>query len=211
MKFKFAPSLPAQLEPSTFYMIAQGEQLLEIHVTNADASQVRRVPLKEDIVSDVVSHVETAPDVSGPEYFWLEPSTGMLFVKYENNGNPVWVEAATSVANVTLTGVQTLTNKTLTGYTETVYNLTGTAITVANGTIQTKTLSANTTFTESLADGQSVILGITAGAYSVTWPSVTWVKVGGSGVAPTLTSAGVNWIILWQVGGVVHGSFMGTA
>ena len=40
MKFKFAPSLPAQLEPSTFYMIAQGEQLLEIHVTNADASAV---------------------------------------------------------------------------------------------------------------------------------------------------------------------------
>ena len=112
---------------------------------------------------------------------------------------------------VTLEGVQTLTNKTLTGYTETVYNLSGTDIAVANGTIQTKTLAANTTFTESLADGQSVILGITAGAYSVTWPSVTWTKVGGSGVAPTLTSTGVNWIILWQVGGVVRGSFMGTA
>ena len=112
---------------------------------------------------------------------------------------------------VTLDGVQTLTNKTLTGYTETVYNLAGTDIAVANGTIQTKTLSANTTFTESLADGQSVILGITAGAFSVTWPSVTWTKVGGSGVAPTLTSTGVNWIILWQAGGVVRGSFMGTA
>ena len=112
---------------------------------------------------------------------------------------------------VTLYDVQTLTNKTLTGYTETVYTLSGTDIAVANGTIQTKTLSENTTFTESLADGQSVILGITAGAYSVTWPSVTWTKVGGSGVAPTLTSSGVNWVILWQVGGVVRGSFMGTA
>ena len=112
---------------------------------------------------------------------------------------------------VTLEGVQILTNKTLTGYTETVYNLAGTDIAVANGTIQTKTLSENTTFTESLADGQSVILGITAGAHSVTWPSVTWTKVGGSGVAPTLTSSGVNWIILWQVDGVVRGSFMGTA
>lgn len=112
---------------------------------------------------------------------------------------------------VTLDGVQTLTNKTLTGYTETVYNLAGTVIAEANGSIQTKTLSANTTFTESLADGQSVILGITAGAYSVTWPSVTWTKVGGSGVAPTLTNSGVNWVILWQVGGVVRGSFLGTA
>ena len=115
------------------------------------------------------------------------------------------------VGVATLAGVQTLTNKTLTGYTETVYNLAGTDIAVANGSIQTKTLAANTTFTESLADGQSVILGITAGAFSVTWPSVTWTKVGGSGVAPTLTSSGVNWIILWQVGGVVRGSFMGTA
>ena len=112
---------------------------------------------------------------------------------------------------VTLATPQTLTNKTFTGYTETVYNLAGTDIAVANGTIQTKTLDANTTFTESLADGQSVILGITAGAYSVTWPSVTWVKMGGSGTAPTLTSSGVNWIILWKVGGVLRGSFMGTA
>lgn len=112
---------------------------------------------------------------------------------------------------VTLGTAQTLTNKTFTGYTETVYNLAGTAIAVANGSIQTKTLSANTTFTESLADGQSVILGITAGAFSVTWPSVTWAKVGGSGTAPTLTSSGVNWIILWQVGGVVRGAFLGTA
>lgn len=118
---------------------------------------------------------------------------------------------AKGAGDVTLAGVQTLTNKTLTGYTETVYNLAGTVIAVANGSIQTKTLSANTTFTESLADGQSVILGITAGAYSITWPSVTWTKVGGSGVAPTLTSSGVNWIILWQAGGVVRGSFMGTA
>ena len=117
----------------------------------------------------------------------------------------------TVIGDVTLTGVQTLTNKTLTGYTETVYTLTGTDISATNGTIQTKTLSENTTFTESLADGQSVILGIAAGAYSITWPSVTWAKVGGSGAAPTLTSTGVNWIVLWQVGGVVRGSFLGTA
>lgn len=119
--------------------------------------------------------------------------------------------ATANTGDVTLTGTQTLTNKTLTGYTETTYDLTGTDIAVSNGTIQTKTISANTTFTESLADGQSVILGITAGSYSVTWPSITWSKVGGSGTAPTLTSTGVNWVILWQVGGVLRGSFLGTA
>ena len=117
-------------------------------------------------------------------------------------------------ADLTLVGAdtaQTLTNKTLTGYTETVYDLAGTVIDVANGTIQTKTLAANTTFTESIADGQSVIIGITAGAYSVTWPTTVWAKVGGSGTAPTLTSTGVNWIILWQVGGTLRGAFLGTA
>ena len=116
-------------------------------------------------------------------------------------------------ADLTLVGAattQTLTNKTLTGYTETVYALSGTVIDVANGTIQTKTLSANTTFTESLADGQSVILGITAGAYSVTWPTTTWAKVGGGGSAPSLVSTGVNWVTLWQAGGSLYGSFLGT-
>lgn len=112
-----------------------------------------------------------------------------------------------------LASAQTFTGtKTFTGYIETVYALSGTVIDPANGTIQTKTLAANTTFTESIADGQSIILGITAGAYSVTWPAGTvWTKVGGSGTAPTLTSTGVNWIVLWQVGGVLRGAFLGTA
>lgn len=118
--------------------------------------------------------------------------------------------AVTDADLVSLAGAETLTNKTLTGYTETVYNLAGTDISVANGTIQTKTLSGATTLTESLADGQSVMLGITAGAHSVTWPTTVWAKVGGSGTAPTLTSTGVNWIILWQTGGTLRGAFLGT-
>jgi hypothetical protein len=114
--------------------------------------------------------------------------------------------------DVTLTGTQTLTNKTFGNYTETVYNLTGTEIASTNGPIQYKTLAGNTTFTEALTDGQSVILGITAGSFTVTWPAgILWTKVGGSGVAPTLTSTGANWVVLWQVGGTVRGSFLGTA
>lgn len=115
------------------------------------------------------------------------------------------------LGDVTEGGYQTLTNKTLMGYTETVYDFSGSDIGVTNGTIQTTTLYGNTTFTSSLTDGQSVILGITTNAFSVTWPSITWTKVGGGGVAPALTSSGVNWIVLWQVDGVIRGSFMGTA
>jgi hypothetical protein len=99
------------------------------------------------------------------------------------------------------------------GYTEEVFTVTGTtpALSAANGSIQTWTLSGASTPTDSLSSGQSIILGITAGANTVTWPSVTWSKVGGSGAAPTLTSSGVNWVILWKVSTVLRGAFLGTA
>lgn len=87
------------------------------------------------------------------------------------------------------------------------YSLTGTAIDPANGTIQYKTLGANTTFTESLSNGEFVTLMIDDGsAYTVTWPTTTW--VGGS--APTLGTAGYNVIHLWHINSVLYGAFIGT-
>lgn len=120
----------------------------------------------------------------------------------------------------TLTGIQTLTNKTLTtpalsvpvitGYTETVYALAGTVIDPANGTVQTKTLAANTTFTESLADGQSVVLMLNPSTFTTTWPTTSWVRADGTAAAPTLKASVVNTIVLWQVGGVLYGNWIGS-
>lgn len=88
------------------------------------------------------------------------------------------------------------------------YSLTGTDIDPSNGTIQYKTLSADTTFTESLSDGEYVILMINDGTgYTITWPTITW--VGGS--APTLETTGYNVINIWQVNGTVYGVFVGAA
>lgn len=91
---------------------------------------------------------------------------------------------------------------------ETVYNLTGTSIDPANGSVQYKTLSGNTTFTEALEAGQSVTLMVDDGtAYTVTWPTMTW--VGGS--APTLPTSGYGVIVLWKIGTTLYGKYVGAA
>jgi len=120
----------------------------------------------------------------------------------------------------------TLTNKTLTsptmtgavlndGYTEEVFAVTGTtpALSPTNGSIQTWTLSGNSTPTAGTwAAGQSITIQIDDGtAYTVTWTSlaVTWKTDGGS--APTLNTTGVTVIALWKVGTTIYGARVGDA
>lgn len=109
---------------------------------------------------------------------------------------------------------QTLTNKTFTGFTETVYavvDAAGVAITPNNGTIQTWTLGASRTPTAGTWNaGQSLTLMIDDGtAYTVTWTSigVTWV----GGTAPTLATTGYTIIELWKVGSTIYGALVGSA
>lgn len=120
-------------------------------------------------------------------------------------------------AIVGTTAAQTLTGKTLTGYTETVFAITDAAafeINPANGTIQTITLGANRTpKATSFAAGQSVTLMVNDGtARTLTWTDATF---GGSGVAwvggtaPTLETSGYTVIELWKVGSQVYGALVG--
>lgn len=120
----------------------------------------------------------------------------------------------------TLAGTETLTNKTMQsvklnkGYTEAVFVVSGAApaLSPINGSIQTWVLTANETpAIGAWENGQSIILGVDSGAYTVTWPTVKWSKVGGSGTAPLLSTIGTNWIVLWKVDGIIFGSFVGTA
>jgi hypothetical protein len=130
-----------------------------------------------------------------------------LAVAYGGTG----VTSSSGTGSVVLGTTPTLTNPTITSYTETVYALSGTVIDPANGTIQTKTLGANTTFTESLVDGQSIVLMLNPVTYTVTWPTMTWINTAGSGSAPTLEASSMNVVVMWQVGGTVYGNWAGSA
>jgi hypothetical protein len=92
--------------------------------------------------------------------------------------------------------------------TEVVYALSGTALDPLNGTIQTKTIAATTTFTDSLTAGQSMVLMLNGGSsYSVIFPTMTWVTTAGN-VAPTLT-ANVA-LTFWKISTTLYGSYVGS-
>ena len=94
--------------------------------------------------------------------------------------------------------------------TETVYAVTGTtpALGPANGTIQTWTLSADSTptFDAGWASGESMVLMIDDGTdYTITWPTMQW--AGGS--APTLATTGYSVVTIWRVASTYYGTYAG--
>lgn len=92
---------------------------------------------------------------------------------------------------------------------ETVYSLTGTALDPNNGTVQTKTISANTTFTDSLSAGESMSLHLTsASSYTITWPTITWIT-GSGNAAPTLTAA--DTVVLFKISTTLYGVWIGSS
>ena len=130
----------------------------------------------------------------------------------QNGGSNVVVDTdigstvqAYDANTTTSTNTQTLTNKTIR---DTVYALSGTAFDATNGAVQTKTLAANTTFTDSLSSGDAIVLQLEAGAsYTVTWPTMTWVTSGGN-VAPTLTAK--DTLVFWKVSSTLYGAYTGS-
>jgi len=117
---------------------------------------------------------------------------------------------------VTADGIFTLTNKTLvdpiiTGtVVEDVFALTGTtpALDPSNGSIQTWTLTGASTPTDSLSAGEAITLIIDDGtAYTITWPTTTWVN--NAGAAPTLATDVPTVIALWKVGTTLYGALVG--
>ncbi len=149
-------------------------------------------------------------------------------MKVYNLGTTTWLTAYLPASGyATLTGTETLTNKTLTDpaitgtILEDIFTITDGAafeIDPGNGSIQLITLGANRTpKATNFANGEAVTLMVDDGtAYTLTWTDATF---GGSGVvwktdggvAPTLNTAGYTVIVLFEVGGQVYGARVGDA
>jgi len=123
----------------------------------------------------------------------------------ENITNTMLLPKGANSTLVSEIGLATLTGKTIV---DTVYALSGTAFLATNGGVQTKTVSANVTFSDSLVSGDAIVLMLEAGAsYTVTWPTITWVTSAGN-VAPTLTAK--DTLVLWKVSSVLYGAYTGS-
>ena len=150
-------------------------------------------------------------------------STGLTALA---SGNAALTVAA-SKGDVTLAGIQTLTNKTLTdpaiiGTTlEDIFTITDTAafeVDPGNGSIQLITLGASRTpKCTNMVAGESVTLMVDDGtAYTITWTDATWGAGGvvwktNAGAAPTLNTTGYTVIVLWKVSTQVYGARVGDA
>lgn len=169
-----------------------------------------------------------APATVASNVTWTLPAadgTANQVLKTDGSGLLGWVSAASG--DVTTTGTQTLTNKTLTDpaiigtILEDVFTITDGAafeIDPGNGSIQLITLGANRTpKATNFAAGEAVTLMVDDGtAYTLTWTDATF---GGSGVvwktdsgaAPTLNTSGYTVIVLWKVSTQVYGARVGNA
>ena len=128
---------------------------------------------------------------------------------------------ATTSTGVDITGTCTATSVTAAGGTftggitvdainDTVFAITdasSVALDPDNGMVQTWTLGANRTATDSLTTGQSMLLVVTASGsnYTLTWPTMTW----SGGSAPTLGGATPTAIVLWKISSTLYGATVG--
>lgn len=82
-------------------------------------------------------------------------------------------------------------------------------LTQANGLTQYMTMTENvTSITDSLSDGEGIVLVVNGTSYTFTWPGgMKWI----GGAAPSLDATDENWIYIWKNNSTLYGSFIGVA
>ena len=170
-----------------------------------------------DTTSNVTFASVTAPltgNVTGNASTATALETARTIAGQSFNGTANITIAATDLSDtnqsLSTTSDVTFDVVTATSYKESVATA-QTALDPANGGIQTFVTSANTTFTDSLATGESITLMIrrASTSHTVTFPTTKWA----GGVTPpvTTTSGKYSIVSLWKVGSDLYGSYGGDA
>jgi len=135
--------------------------------------------------------------------YTLSPGSSRAPIFYDSNNTSFFIDPASSSTSALFNGTVRCKN-----FDEAIYTLNGTALDPGLGGIQFKTLTANTTFTNSFEVGESMTLRLNGGAtYTVTWPTMTWITSGGN-AAPTLNGTD-DVIVLWQETSTLYGAYVG--
>lgn len=146
-------------------------------------------------------------------------------LSYDNTDGRFENKTLADAGIVSISGTQTITNKTLTDpaiigtILEDVYTIVDGAdfeIDPSNGSIQLITLGASRTpKATNFAAGEAITLMVNDGTdYTITWTDATWGGTGvvwftDAGVAPTLATTGYTSIVLWKVSTQVYGARVG--
>jgi len=185
-------------------------------------------------ITSTVARTELGATTIGSNVFTLANPSATTFLQFNSDNSVSALSAAnfrTAIGagsgDVTTTGTQTLTNKTLTDpaiigtILEDVFTITDGAafeIDPGNGSVQLITLGASRTpKATNFAAGESVVLMVDDGtAYTLTWTDATFGGSGvvwktNAGVAPTLNTTGYTVIVLWKVSTQVYGARVGDA
>ena len=152
----------------------------------------------------------SAPSTTYANMIWYDSANNLL--KMRDEADAVWITLGElDQAGSKFNPSANLVDPVITGTpVEDIYALSGTTPTLEpdNGSIQTHTLTGNTTYSDGFSAGQAVTLMIDDGAArTVTWPTMTWVNNGGT--APTLATSGYTVVALWKVGSTLYGALVG--
>lgn len=241
------PTPPSRDDPTNF--ATRADAFLGALPTFATEANAQAVTVNADAVSSAASAVTASSAAAGATAAanvtkWISgttytegvvvwsPTTYLSYRRKTTGGGTTdpssdstnWAQAA-GTGDVTQTGTQTLTNKTLTDpaiigtVLEDIYTITDGAafeIDPSNGSIQLVTLGANRTpKATNFAAGEAITLMVDDGStYGITWTDSTF---GGSGVvwktdngaAPTLNTTGYTAIVLWKVSTQIYGARVG--
>ena len=156
-----------------------------------------------DIIADVarIDSVESTANASAPQ--------ATTYTKAETDAiTDLLAPQATTYTKVESDAITNLlatkANPSITGSITEQVSVATTVLEPDNGTIQYKTLTANTTFTDGLAEGQTLTLYVTNAGYTITYPTITW----DNGAEPTLGTT--DRLYFEKVNGVLYGFITGT-